>query len=161
MKCFLPLFALISCTSSSPWQVSHLPGAEKEFDSARLTYPVRDKVNEVAVEMIYTKNQLRTYLVVHTLAVPPYQGDPQKALVTLKIPEQSFQEVAARHQGGQRISLPPHLQDILVETLASGHSATIELQGYSTQLSPNQFSTAYEKMKKNPLNIPVQLTFKL
>ncbi len=153
------LLVLWGCQSSPSWYVSHQEGAEKQFESARLAYPVRDKVNEVAVEMIYAKESTRTYLSVLSHKIPPYQGNPKEARVTLKIAEKTIEGVAHRHQGGQRALLPMDLQEVLIHHLLEGTPVTVQLDGYSTTLEPEQFALSYQEMQKTPLNIPVQLPF--
>ena len=160
MFIFLLLF-LWGCQSSSAWHVSHQKGSQKEFDSSRLSYPVHDRVNGVAVEMIYAKKGLRTYLDVYSQMIPPHQGNGKEAFVKIKAAEQTYQGIAHRHQGGQRATLPAELQQIVVDHLLKGSPVTIELIGYSTTLLPHNFLLSYEEMKSAPLNIPVQLPFKL
>jgi hypothetical protein len=155
------LFFLVGCSSPSPWHVSYLPGAQKEFDSARLIYPIHDRVNGLAVEIIYTKEQLRTYFVVHSQAIPPYQGNPKEALAILKTGDQTIRAIAFRHEGGQRISLPPKQQQFFIKTLLSGQDVAIQLQGYSTNVSAKHFKAEYDNLKKDPLNLPIQLPFKV
>ncbi len=152
---------LCGCESSSLWHVSHQKGSEKKFDSARLSYPVRDRVNEVAVEMVYSKKSLRTYLEIHSQTIPPYQGNPQHALVKVKTPEHTCQGIAHRHQGGQRVTLPTDLQEVLVEALMKNSPVTIELMGYSTTLQPDNFALFYQELQKSPLKIPFKISFKL
>ena len=157
---FLLLF-LYGCQSPNHWQVSHQKGSQKEFDSAKISYPVRDKVNGVAVEMIYAKEGLRTYLEVHSQMIPPYQSDLKKALVKIKTSGKTLQGVAHRHQGGQRASLPHDLQQAIVDSLLGGHPVTIELIGYSTTLQPHDFALSYSELRKAPSNIPLYPSFKL
>lgn len=157
----LVVLLLWGCSSTPAWQVSHQKGSQKEFDSARLSYPVHDRVNGVAVEMIYAKQSLRTYLEVHSQMIPPYQGNPQEALVKIKTQDQTVHGIAHRHQGGQRATLPPELQQTVVDHLLKGTPVTIELIGYSTTLQPQDFALSYQEMQNKPLNIPVQLPFKL
>lgn len=161
IKKLAALFFLWGCQSSPTWYVSHQGGAEKQFESARLAYPVRDKVNEVAVEMVYAKESTRTYLSVLTQRILPFQGNPKEARVTLKIAEQTIEGIAHRHQGGQRAMLPQELQEVLIQHLLEGTPVTIQLEGYSTTLDPDQFALSYQELQKMPLNIPVQLPFKL
>lgn len=158
---FLLLTLLTGCGASSPWRVSHLQGSQKGFDSARLIYPIRDIVNGVSIEMIYSKDQLRTYVSVCSQTIPPLGGNVKKAFVALKISDQTFQGVAHRHEGGQRVLLPTELQDLLIQNLLDGKPVTIELQGYSTTLNPDQFGAEYQKLRKAPFHVPIQLPFKL
>lgn len=154
---FFILVILGGCYSSPAWHVTHQSGSQKEFDSARLSYPVRDKVNEVAVEMIYAKNSLRTYLAVLSQKIPPYQGNEKEACVVIKTPSEQITGVAHRHAGGQRATLPENLQQIVIDHLLQGSPVTIELVGYSTTLKPADFKTFYEKLNQKPVKLPIQI----
>jgi hypothetical protein len=158
----LPLFLFLwGCTPSSEWLVSHQKGSQKEFNSSRLSYPIRDKVNGIGVEMVYVKNSLRTYLEVHSQTIPPYKNNSKEALVRIKTAEKTIHGIAHRHEGGQRATLPSHLQEIVVDNLIKGSKVTLELIGYSTTLEPRDFALAYQEMQKAPINIPIQLPFKI
>ncbi len=115
----------------------------------------------MAVEMIYTQDHLRTHLEVHSQTIPPYQGNQNQVLVTLKTAGQTTHSLAYRHAGGQRVTLPSDLQDLLIQSLLKGDPVTLELPGYSTTLSPKQFASSYQKLQKEPFNNPLQLPFKL
>ena len=156
-KYFIILILLGGCYSSPAWHVTHQPGSQKEFDSARLSYPIRDKVNEVAVEMIYTKNSLRTYLTVLSHTIPPYQGNEKEARVVIKTLSEQMTGVAHRHAGGQRVTLPESLQQTVIDLLIQGSAVTIELVGYSTTLKPNDFKSFYQKLNQTPLKLPIQI----
>jgi hypothetical protein len=158
---FFSFLLLWGCAASPHWQVSHQKGSQTQFDSARLSYPTRDRVSGVAVEMIYARNKLRTYLEVHSQTIPPHLGNPKEAAVKLKTPHETICGIAHRHQGGQRLTLPAHLQEILIHHLMEGSAVTIQLAGYSTTLDPQDFALSYRKVQKAPLNIPIQLPFKL
>lgn len=155
------LVLLCGCGTPSAWQLSRQEGSREEFNSARLSYPVRDRVNGVGVEMVYTLNSFRTYLEVHSQIIPPHLGNPKEAAVRMKTPLTTICAIAHRHQGGQRLSLPQELHDTLVSHLLQGTPVTIELVGYSTTLQPSDFAIAYQKMQKKSLNIPIQIPFKL
>jgi len=156
IKGLVPL-ALLGCYATSPWNVSYLQGA----DSSRLSCPAHDKVNGVGVEMVFAENSLRTYLEVHSQAIPSYRGNDREALVTLKMADRVFHTIAHRHAGGQRLLLPSDFQQILIDALLEGSPVVIELQGYRSTLNPEQFSNKYYSAKKHPLNVPIQLPFKL
>ena len=160
-KGLLFLVVLGGCSASSEWQVSHQKGSQKGFNSSRLSYPVHDKVNGVGVEMVYVKNNLKTYLEVHSQTIPPYKNNSKEALVKMTTKDQIIHGIAHRHEGGQRVTLPADLQEILVDSLRNGFPVTLELIGYSTTLEPRDFALVYQEMQKAPVNIPIQLPFKL
>ena len=155
--CLFIVVILGGCYASPAWHVTHQTGSQKEFDSARLSYPIRDKVNEVAVEMIYTKNSLRTYLAVLSHLIPPHQGNEKEARVVIRTPSEQITGVAHRHAGGQRVTLPESLQQTVIDHLLEGNPVTIELVGYSTTLKPTDFKTFYQKLNQAPVKLPIQI----
>lgn len=160
-KFFFLLLFLWGCSSSPTWNISHQKGSQKEFDSSRLSYPLRDKVNGIGVEMVFAKNNLRTYLEVHSQTIPPYRNNPKEALVKITAGKKTVHGIVHRHQGGQRASLPQDLQELIVNHLLEGSQVKLELIGYSTTLQPSDFPLAYQEIRKTPLNLPVQFLFKL
>ncbi len=111
--------------------------------------------------MVFVKNNLRTYLEVHSQTIPPYRNNPKEALVKITVGEKTHHGIVHRHQGGQRATLPQDLQEIIVQHLQAGSPVKLELIGYSTTLQPADFSLAYQEIQKAPLNLPVQFLFKL
>ena len=145
---------LTGCQTSPSWQVTHLEGQDPIYDSARLSYPVRDIVNEIGVEMICTQGQVNTYLEVHSHAIPSYQGNPTQARVALKIDGKTTPGIALRREGGQRVRLPSSLHELLVEALKQKRPVTILLDGYSTTLDANHFAKHYETLLSKPFKLP-------
>jgi len=153
------LFLLCACESNKSWEVSHIQAGKKEYSSARLSYPVLDTVNGIGIEMICAQGLVNTYLEVHAQHVPPYQGNPKEALVILKIEGKTFQGIGHRHEGGQRVSLPPQLQQLLVESLQLNQPVTVLLEGYFTTLEPKEFSEQYRDLQSEPMKNPFQLPY--
>ena len=132
-----------------------------QAESARLSYPARDPVHGMGVEMVYAADSARTYLEIYAQQVPPYRGDEKEALVTLKTAHSTLRSPAHRHAGGQRILLTPEQHEFLLGALLANIPVTIELQGYSTTLQPGPFAEQYANLKNRPLTLPIQLPFKL
>ena len=161
MLYFFLLLCLCACQSNKSWEVSHVQAGKEEYNSARLSYPVEDIVNGIGVEMICAQGLINTYLEVHAQHIPPYQGNAKEALVILKIEGKTFQGIAHRHEGGQRASLPPQLQQVLTESLQLGQPVTVLLEGYFTTLDPKEFLEQYRELQSAPIKNPFQLPFKL
>jgi hypothetical protein len=157
----LLLLLLFACESNKSWEVSHVQAGKKAYNSARLSYPVRDTVNGIGIEMICAQGLVNTYLEVHAQHIPPYQGNPKEALVILKIEGKTFQGIAHRHEGGQRVSLPPQLHQLLIESLQLNQPVTVLLEGYFTTLDPAEFSEQYRELQSDPIKNPFQLPFKI
>ncbi|MBS0648761.1 MAG: hypothetical protein JSS10_06015 [Verrucomicrobia bacterium] len=158
---FLLLLTLCACESSKSWEVSHVQAGQKEYNSSRLSYPIRDIVNGIGVEMICTQGQVKTYLEVHAQTIPPYQGNPKEALVIMKVKDKTFQGIAHRHEGGQRVSLPPQLHQLLIESLQLNAPVTVMLEGYFATLDPKEFPEQFQELQTEPMKNPLQLPFKL
>lgn len=155
------LLLFCGCQSTKSCDVVHLDGADPAFSSARLTFPIRDKVHGIGVHMISTPGQISTYLEVHLQTIPPYRGDPKEGLVKITMNGKTLRSTAYRHEGGQRLSLSPEMNYLLIEALQNHHPVTLELEGYSTTLDPQDFSEQYEKLQTAPLKNRLQLPFKL
>jgi hypothetical protein len=155
------LLFLFACESNKSWEVSHVQAGKKEYNSARLSYPVHDIVNGIGIEMICAQGLINTYLEVHAQHVPAYQGNDKEALVILKIEGKTFQGIGQRHEGGQRVSLPPPLQQLLTEALQLNQPVTVMLEGFFTTLEPEEFSEQFRELQSEPMiKNPFQLPFK-
>ncbi len=157
---FLLLF-LLGCESNKSWEVSHVQAGKKDYNSSRLSYPVHDTVNGIGIEMICAQGLINTYLEVHAQQVPAYQGNDKEALVILKIEGKTFQGIGHRHAGGQRVSLPPQLQQLLTESLQLNQPVMVMLEGFFTTLEPKEFSEQFRELQSEPIKNPFQLPFKI
>lgn len=153
MHRILWLVLLASCSGRSDWNVSYLSTGSQEFNSAKLSLPTTDRVHGMDVEFIQTELGIRTYLQVHSHPVS------KNIIVTIKAKDHEMKETAILHEGGQRILLPPELQEFLLSSLKEGKSVTIEIPGYQTTLSTEGFAARLEKMENPPFKLPFKLPF--
>jgi hypothetical protein len=155
------LLLFCGCQSAKSCEVVHVDGADPAFTSARLTFPIRDRVHGMGVHMISTPGQLSTYLEVHLQTIPPHRGNSKEALVKMTMDGKTLRGIAYRHDGGQRVSLSSEMHHLLVEALRQKHPVTLQLEGYSATLDPQDFSEQYEKLQTAPIKNRLQLPFKL
>lgn len=95
--------------------------------------------------------QLYTYVCVHSQSVPPWNGDPTKALISVKIGEETQTEIGYRHAGGQKVSVPLSLQTSMISALQKNQPVAIELQGYKTTIEPKKFASYFAKLYDPPI----------
>jgi len=153
------VFFLGSCTNSSRWNLDHVQTSNSRFSSSKLFFTAKDRSNGIDVEILKTKSALRVYLSVHSQAVPTYRGDPKKALAVLFYENQKHSFIVARHEGGQHFLLSDADADLLISLLEKEVPVTIKLPGYSTQVSPEEFSIQFEKLHHNTFANPFHLPF--
>jgi len=158
-KIFAVFLLFSSCTGSDRWTVSHL-GSHKE-GSSRLTYSSQDAVNGLDLEFLRVGTDLHTYLQVHSQSIPPLNGNPKEALVVFKFGDKELSGVAFRHEGGQRLMLPPAMQQQLINALKEEKQVTIRLQGYQAVIDAASFPQSFGDLQSSPLQNPIQLPFKL
>lgn len=148
---FLLLFALLSsCSTNTPWAVTHITGNGPEFHSAKLTYHSRDKVKGIDLEFLKTQDSLKLYLNVHSRPIPRSAEFPNMAQVVLQIENKNITFNAIRHQGGHRVLVPVSIQELIVSSLNDAIPVTIHLAGYETTIEPAHFSEFFCKMHDFP-----------
>ena len=155
------LLLLCSCAQNDNWTVDHIQTGNEAFSSSKLSFPTHDAVNGIDLEFLRVEGQLHTYLQVHSQAIPPYQGNPKEALVTLQMGETTFSGIAHRHEGGQRLLLSNPLQEYLLKALQDQTSVTIRLEGYKTVVATEQFLEHFAEFQGSPIRNHFQLPFKL
>jgi len=155
------LFLLCSCTQNDNWAVNHIQTGNEAFNSSKLSFPTHDAVNGIDLEFLCVQGKVHAYLQVHSQTIPPYQGNPKEAVVTLQMGETTFSGIAHRHEGGQRLLLSDSLQEHLLKALKENKSVTIRLEGYKTVVAAEQFSEHFEEFQGSPIRNPFQLPFKL
>lgn len=132
----------------------------KAFQSTKLAYYSRDTVHGIDVELMRTEEHLNVYLNVHSLPIAPHQGDPQKAVVTFTIEEETLHFSAYRLAGGQRFLLPEDARQVLIEALAHNNPVLISLASYRSLIQPEDFNAKFEQLLHPfPLQNPFQLPF--
>lgn len=155
------LFVLAGCAKTDNWAVDRIQAGDKQFDSAKLSFPTQDIVNGVDLELLCIQGKIRSYLQVHSQTIPPYQGDPKAALVLLQVGDETFAGIAFRHEGGQRVRLSENLQDRIISALKENKSVTIRLEGYKAVVSSQEFGKHFEEIQNFPIKNPFQLPFKI
>jgi hypothetical protein len=134
-------FSLAACQRESPWAVSQIQTGNKAFDSSRLSYFSKDKINGIDLEWIQTETELYCYLQVHSHAI-------QNPQVTLIIGDEKEQFSCPRHRGGQRLLLPEELKQKILSALEAGSSLTLTVDDYRVTLEPTDFRRSFKKMQK-------------
>ena len=166
VKKFLSLhlcaFALLSaCQTSKSCELVHLNPESHEYNSARLTFPVRDTVHGMGVNMVLTDGCITTYLEVHALEVLPHLANPKQALIQMRIDGKKYQGIGHLRDGNQRVMLPSDLNDLLITALKNQKNVTLKLDGYTTTLDSKDFPEQFEQLSVPTLKNRFQLPFKV
>lgn len=154
------LLLTTGCINSHPWILQRIAAGDVQYDSRRVIYPARDKVNDIEVEILKTQNLCVLSLAVHGQPVPSCENDPSHTFVNVRIGEKSFRELASLHAGGQRIKLSTDLQQAILAQFRTGGAVEIELPGYKKKIAAGNFPDLAGQLDEPPLfENPIQLPF--
>lgn len=137
------LLLLCACSSHSHWTADQVRSDKKEFSSTKLSYLSSHGID---VELLKIAERLNVYLNVHSLPVPPHQGNPKSALLKLEIDGEVLRCETYRLEGGQRLLLPEDITRVLLEALNNHKDATLILQGYRTTIKAEDFSEKFKQL---------------
>ncbi len=145
------LSLLASCSHSDPWAFNRIDSGDPQFNSTKLTYYSQDPINGIDLEFTHTCDAIRTYLNVHSLPIPPSKEDPKATKGHLTIGSDSFSFLAYRHEGGQRLLLPPEIAERIIAGLRECKSIQIKVPGYSVAIEGKEFEKKFGQLGHTPL----------
>jgi hypothetical protein len=156
------LFALLllGCSTRSHWTADRIHSEKKEFSSTKLTYFSPNPTQGIDLEFVKIEERVAVYLNVHSIPVPPHQGNSKNALVKIDIAEMTHRCQAYRLEGGQRFLLPDEMARLLIDALQKGCEVTLTLPGYRTTLKAEDFSEKFHQfleptLLQNPFHLPI------
>ena len=150
MKKLWLLLLLTSCAHKDGWNHTAIRTGTPKHDSQRLTYKAKNPFRNLELEISRVDGLTIVYLNVHTHHIPPYEGDPKKARITIDAKERHITLIGDRLEGGQRVRLPPLASKHLIEALKSHPHLTITLDDrFKTEIDTHNFSEKYHKVSTN------------
>jgi hypothetical protein len=159
ISCFIAVI-FFACSKSSHWSSDRISSEEKESCSSRLSYTSKDRIHGVDVEFLKIGDRLNVYLHIHSIPVPPQEGNPNTAPVKIKTGEGIFSFSAYRFEGGQRFLLSEQASHLLISALQNQKEATLILPGYRSTIQPEDFSRKFHQLQHalpftNPFHSPL------
>lgn len=155
------LFVLLTaCSSHSHWTSDHVESDKKDFSSTKLSYLSEDTVHGIDLEFLKIEKRMNVYLNVHSVPVPPHQGNQKSALLKLDIDGEIIRCETYRLEGGQRILLPDEMAKIVITSLQDRKEITFILPGYRSTVKAEDFLTKFDELLhpfplQNPFHLPI------
>jgi hypothetical protein len=131
----------------------------EEFSYSKVVYREEDPVHGMDVEFVQSCDCLKTFLVVHSTAVPPTQEFPKKISVKIEIDDTLLACLADRMEGGQRFLLSEEVANKVIEALLNEKNVHISIPGYRSSLNPEGFQQRYKKIGRSIMENPFHLPF--
>lgn len=148
---FATLCFFSSCSHPQQWAFQRIDAGDQQFNSTKLTYHSQDPINGIDLELMQTPNLLRSYLNVHSLPIPSLKDDPKATAVNLCIGDNTYQFLARRHEGGQRLVLPQEMTEKIIEGLLQHLPLKIKVPGYAVVIEAEGFEEKFQQLGHTPL----------
>jgi len=144
------LLSAYGCSTSSPcWQGERIAAAPP-FGSARVFLSPLNQYSGYELEFVHSGEGLKLYMNVFGLEIPADPLDESNSRVFISFKDHSYTFSAQRFIGGQRLLIPLHVQNEIIETLQQGQSVYIQVGRYEANIYPNEFLQTFRRMIGQP-----------
>ena len=153
------LALLCSCSRQNSWSHERIYSNYPQYAYCKIAHYTPDLVHGIDLEFVQIKNQIKSYLAIHSTPLSSLASSPKKIKVDIEIDRRNTSYICDLLQGGQRILLPEHVTQLLIDTLLSKKKITISLPGYHSSIEASNFKKKFSKMHhhsllENPFRLP-------
>ncbi len=143
----LSAFFLTACSPCRPhWIYRQVDACQPCYQVSRLHLPPEDNLNQVGIEIVHSMFELRIYLDIYCLMIPPYECQEELGAFKMIIDGEESQWVVHRLAGGQRLWLTPEASEKLISALLDESQVSIVIGRYRTDVTLNDFVEGYAKL---------------
>jgi hypothetical protein len=142
-------FSLISCSSPicRQWDIREISADDSCFNSFRMTLSPESDACHLEVEIDGTPADIRMYINLFLLTVPPCENDPLRTSVSCLLNNgESFIIYPYILSGGQRLLLPLEVSNYLIQLLLEGETFTFQIGRQKTLVILENFQPSYENL---------------
>jgi hypothetical protein len=140
---FAALIILSSCTTHTNWQLSAIPTAQKEFDSARLCYLPSDCLGSMSLEFVCSNGSVTGYV---SSSARRFEQDD--AMAQIRLGSETLEFPLKIHEGRMRATLPDELTIKAYLALQDGQPITIIVGSLQQNFEPEQFAALFSQLTK-------------
>ncbi len=135
-----------SCSNKGNWKVDKINSGSTLHSSTRISSLSNKASNQIHLEIFKLQEGTRGYIFSKSHPIPCFEQNPTQTALTIKTDDEILFYLGARHEGGQRILLPPDALEKIISSLKNGISITIEVPGAETTLNPKGFPKDTKKL---------------
>ena len=150
---------LFSCSKQNHWCHEKIHSNYEEFSYSKVVYRGGDPIHGVDLEFVQTWDCLKTYLLVHSTAIPGLKDTPKKIPVKIEVDGALISCEADRLEGGQRFLLPENIAGIIIEAFLAKKNVMISIPGYRSFVDAEGFVKHFRKIGRSFMENPFQLPF--
>lgn len=140
-------FILTACSSPCHrWNYQAIPACEPCYQASSLHLAPEDPLNQIGITIVHSMFDVRVYLDIYCLLIPPYEGQESLGSFQVIIDGQEKEWVVNRLEGGQRLWLTPEASNALISALLDECKVTIVIGRYRVEVALNDFIDGYTKL---------------
>ncbi len=150
---------LLSCGKQCNWSHEKIHSHYEKFSYSKVVYRGGDPVRGVDVEFVHSEDYFKTYLLVHSTAVPCSKDTLKKITVKIEIDQVLMVCEADRLDGGQRFLLPEKMAQMLIEAFLAKKNVIISIPGYQSHIATEGFTEHFRRIGRSIMENPFHLPF--
>lgn len=137
-----------ACCPSSPcqWQSECAIACNPNQSSARMYLCPANEFAGLELEFVVNACELRLYLNVFGLEIPPDPCDTAYSRVYISFRDHSYTFLAQRFIGGQRLLIPEKVQEEIIDYLQRDQPVFIQVDRYQSDIYPENFLKIFSRM---------------
>lgn len=140
LSLLLSFVFLTGCTQKG-WIYKQVVSECPQFNSAQLTHVPESNFSGIEVQFLTGAFGTLGFLNIYANQILSNE-------VTLQIEEARYFYTALVMKGCMRLLLPNEATQAMIEALLAGQIVTVQLDGFCTQLRPENFSKKYKRFSK-------------
>ena len=141
------LFILSACSPCCPeWCFDCSLAKCPSQSSGRIYLCASNEYSGLEIELVRTQCDLRMYINVFGLEIPPDCNDPTTSKVYVSFKDHSYTFSAARFAGGQRLLVPEMTRDEIIDYLVCDQPVFIRVGRYEADIYPRHFFDVYNRL---------------
>lgn len=114
--------------------------------SGRIYLCASNQFSGLEIELVRTLCDLRMYVNVFGLEIPPDCNDPTVSKIYLSFKDHSYTCLAPRFTGGQRLLIPESARDEIIDYLSCEQPVFIRVGRYEADIYPDRFLEVYNRL---------------
>lgn len=141
------LFLYTSCTPCCPkWEYGCSIARNPCHSSGRIYLCASNHCSGLEIELVRTLCDLRMYINVYGLEIPPDCHDPSVSQVYVSFKDHSYNFQAQRFTGGQRLLIPDATRDEIIDYLVCEQPVFIRVGRYEADIYPGHFFEVFNRL---------------
>ena len=141
---FFLCFFFISCSSSHhQWLADQSLLCSPHFQSGKIYLPLQNQSSGLEIEILQGSYGQRMYLNAFSVHLPVNPESPSKIFVTITTKDETCVVEGDLFDGGQRVLLPAHAKEQIIERLLDQQTIEIKVGRYCDKIIPTGFAKKY------------------